>query len=102
MAASRPDGVRGPWPGLELRGGLGRKLGERAATPEPHTRENAIDTTAIDINHHTGPTRAAALPGAAKKFAECGSAKKGGDLDVPEGKMSAAFELAAFNLGVQA
>ena len=37
----------------------------------------------------------------AKKFSECGSAKKGGDLGMfRRGKMSAAFELAAFNLDV--
>ena len=52
---------------------------------------------------HAAPThrRRSLFQELAKKFSECGSAKKGGDLGMfRRGKMSAAFELAAFNLDV--
>ena len=69
-------------------------------------KERAPSTPhAIDIKHHTraAPThrRRSLFQELAKKFSECGSAKKGGDLGMfRRGKMSAAFELAAFNLDV--
>ena len=64
--------------------------------PAPHAID-ARDTT------HAAPThrRRSLFQELAKKFSECGSAKKGGDLGMfRRGKMSAAFELAAFNLDV--
>ena len=98
--------IRGPW----LRSGPCRKLGRtrghaRAPTrvSRPHTRENAIDTTRHRHHRHTARThrRRSLFQELAKKFSECGSAKKGGDLGMfRRGKMSAAFELAAFNLDV--
>ena len=71
-----------------------------------HTRANAIDTTLHrreDTTRNAAPThrRRSLFQELAKKFSECGSAKKGGDLGMfRRGKMSAAFELAAFNLDV--
>ena len=71
-----------------------------------HTRESAIDTTRHrhkTPHAHAAPThrRRSLFQELAKKFSECGSAKKGGDLGMfRRGKMSAAFELAAFNLDV--
>ena len=62
------------------------------------TTPRAIDTTAID-GEDFQQRRAAPL--ASRSSPECGSAKKGGDLGMfRRGKMSAAFELAAFNLDV--
>ena len=58
---------------------------------------------AINATPHAAPThrRRSLFQELAKKFSECGSAKKGGDLGMfRRGKMSAAFELAAFNLDV--
>ena len=58
---------------------------------------------AIDATPHAAPMhrRRSLFQELAKKFSECGSAKKGGDLGMfRRGKMSAAFELAAFNLDV--
>ena len=98
--------------GSRLRSGLGRKLGRtrgHARAPQTriqrhHTRANAIDTTpSTQEVTHTAPThrRRSLFQELAKKFSECGSAKKGGDLGMfRRGKMSAAFELAAFNLDV--
>ena len=62
---------------------------------------HAID--AKNTTRNTAPThrRRSIFQELAKKFSECGSAKKGGDLGMfRRGKMSAAFELAAFNLDV--
>ena len=58
---------------------------------------------AMNATPHAAPThrRRSLFQELAKKFSECGSAKKGGDLGMfRRGKMSAAFELAAFNLDV--
>ena len=71
---------------------------ERPHTPSP--REESHNATAAT---HAAPThrRRSLFQELAKKFSECGSAKKGGDLGMfRRGKMSAAFELAAFNLDV--
>ena len=87
---------------------------ERAATRErphaysetPHTRERHRHHTPSpqkNTTRNTAPThrRRSLFQELAKKFSECGSAKKGGDLGMfRRGKMSAAFELAAFNLDV--
>ena len=62
---------------------------------------HAID--AKNTTRNAAPThrRRSLFQELAKKFSECGSAKKGGDLGMfRRGKMSAAFELAAFNLDV--
>ena len=79
---------------------------ERHHTPSPREAPYAIAarevTYATDATH-AAPThrRRSLFQELAKKFSECGSAKKGGDLGMfRRGKMSAAFELAAFNLDV--
>lgn len=62
-----------------------------------------LEIDAIDAPPRAAPThrRRSLFMDLAKKFSECGSAKKGGDLGMfRRGKMSAAFELAAFNLDV--
>ena len=113
----RVDGVYvaiHPSVGSRPRSGLGRKLGRthghaRAPTRvfRDTTHERAPSTPhAIDAKNttrNTAPThrRRSLFQELAKKFSECGSAKKGGDLGMfRRGKMSAAFELAAFNLDV--
>ena len=87
---------------------------ERAATRErprrvfrdPTHKRTPSTPHAIDAKNttrNTAPThrRRSLFQELAKKFSECGSAKKGGDLGMfRRGKMSAAFELAAFNLDV--
>ena len=85
---------------------------ERAATRErPHAYSETPHTSERHRHHtpspqevtHAAPThrRRSLFQELAKKFSECGSAKKGGDLGMfRRGKMSAAFELAAFNLDV--
>ena len=86
--------------GSRLRSGLGRKLGRTTHERTPST-PHAID--AKNTTRNTAPThrRRSLFQELAKKFSECGSAKKGGDLGMfRRGKMSAAFELAAFNLDV--
>ena len=100
--------------GSRLRSGLGRKLGRtrgHARAPTRVFRDPTHERTpstphAIDAKNttrNTAPThrRRSLFQELAKKFSECGSAKKGGDLGMfRRGKMSAAFELAAFNLDV--
>ena len=66
-------------------------------------RGDGVIADAITATPHAAPThrRRSLFQELAKKFSECGSAKKGGDLGMfRRGKMSAAFELAAFNLDV--
>ena len=70
-----------------------------ARGPIRHRRERSH----IRHRRNAAPThrRRSLFQELAKKFSECGSAKKGGDLGMfRRGKMSAAFELAAFNLDV--
>ena len=93
--------------GSRLRSGLGRKLGRTRGHARDPTHERTPSTPhAIDAKNttrNTAPThrRRSLFQELAKKFSECGSAKKGGDLGMfRRGKMSAAFELAAFNLDV--
>ena len=107
----RVDGVD---VGSRLLRGLGRKLGRtrgHARAPTRVFRDATHERTpstphAIDAKNttrNTAPThrRRSLFQELAKKFSECGSAKKGGDLGMfRRGKMSAAFELAAFNLDV--
>jgi hypothetical protein len=109
----RVDGVYvaiHPSVGSRPRSGLGRKLGRthghaRAPTRvfRDTTHERAPSTPHATAATHAAPThrRRSLFQELAKKFSECGSAKKGGDLGMfRRGKMSAAFELAAFNLDV--
>ena len=74
----------------------------RARRPSSDRRSAGVGAYATDATH-AAPThrRRSLFQELAKKFSECGSAKKGGDLGMfRRGKMSAAFELAAFNLDV--
>ena len=121
--ARRGDGVSRRWRIRGLGHGLGRRLAapqwartvartnarprERPSIQRPHTRENAIDTTRHRRKkHHTqrsADARRRYSSRSSPRFRSAGSAKKGGDLGMfRRGKMSAAFELAAFNLDVQA